>query len=231
MEAVVLAGGLGTRLRTLVSDMPKPMAPVAGRPFLSYLLDYLVRQNIRKIILATGYKREKIYEYYGDSFKEAELIYSEEQEPLGTGGALKQALHYVTSADVFVLNGDTFFNVDLQELMGFHLENQAHVTLSLKEMNNFDRYGTVEVVNHRVVKFNEKKYTANGKINGGVYVVNAHCFDLVDLPSKFSFEVDFMQAYTDKLKIFAFESKGYFIDIGVPEDYLKAQSELIKFAL
>jgi D-glycero-alpha-D-manno-heptose 1-phosphate guanylyltransferase len=143
LEAVILAGGFGTRLQHIVSDVPKPMAPMdeAGTPFLQYVLADLARQGIRRVILSTGYKSEVIEQYFGGSFQEMELVYSREDTPLGTGGAVKQALTLCTAPDVFVLNGDTFFDVDLTAMRDFHRAQDADFTLAMKEMFNFDRYG------------------------------------------------------------------------------------------
>ena len=227
MEAIVLAGGLGTRLRGVINDVPKPMAPVGKYPFLTYLLNYLWKQGVKKVILSVGYKHEIIQNYYGDLFKDMTLKYSIEEELLGTGGAIKQSMEFVEGKYSFVLNGDSFFDVNLSHMNKTHLENNADITMSLKKMYNFDRYGTVEVDNSRIISFKEKKHVKSGFINGGIYLINKKVFETIPTGQKFSIEVDFFQKYSENLKIIPFISDGYFIDIGLPEDYKRAQSELV----
>ncbi|WP_025847907.1 nucleotidyltransferase family protein [Paenibacillus ehimensis] len=229
MEAIVLAGGFGTRLKNIVSDVPKPMAPIGETPFLSFILEYLFRNGVQKVILSTGYKHDVIESYFGIKYKRMDLIYSVENQPLGTGGAIKLALNKTETQDVFVLNGDTFFQVDLNSLYQFHQNKRAKITLSLKALRNFDRYGTVTVKSDKVASFHEKKSTLSGIINGGVYLVNKECFNNLDFPQKFSFETDFLEPYVNKIDFYGYMSDGYFIDIGVPEDYYKAKSELGEF--
>ncbi|MBD3842888.1 MAG: NTP transferase domain-containing protein, partial [Campylobacterales bacterium] len=141
MEAIVLAGGLGTRLKSVVSNVPKPMATIGDKPFLEYILKYLKKNGITRVILSVGYKLEIIEEYFGNNFEGIELIYSKEDEPLGTGGAIKKAMSKVKSSKVYIINGDTFFDVNLKSLI---LVDNSKITLSLKHMKNFDRYGCVE---------------------------------------------------------------------------------------
>ncbi|MBP1991145.1 nucleotidyltransferase family protein [Paenibacillus eucommiae] len=226
MEAIVLAGGKGTRLQTVISDVPKPMALIKGKPFLCYILDELSHQGFSKVIISVGYKKELIIDYFGEDYRNLKIQYAEEFEPLGTGGAIKKALELTSEANLFVLNGDTYFDVDYKSLMKQQIESKADLTIVLKEMKNIDRYGTVVTEGSRVVKFNEKQPAATGKINGGIYLLKRYIFKQLDLPEKFSFESDFMQVYYDKLEFFGYISDGYFIDIGIPEDYYKAQKEL-----
>lgn len=226
MEAIVLAGGLGTRLRSEISDLPKPMAPINNKPFLEYVLKYLRNNNIERVILSVGYKWEIIQKYFGNNFEGMEVVYSVEDEPLGTGGAIKKALSYSDEELLFVVNGDTYFNVDIFQLLSAAKEKDADLTMSLKFLEDFDRYGSVETgENEEVVKFTEKSYRKSGNINGGIYVMKKSLLDDVALGAKFSFE-EFMHKNINKLKIFGFISSDYFIDIGIPEDYLRAQSEL-----
>lgn len=226
MEAIVLAGGLGTRLRGVISDIPKPMADLNGRPFLSYILDYLDKYGIGRVILSTGYKHEIIEDFFGAKYKSMELVYQVENEPLGTGGAIKAALKKTISEEVFILNGDTYFQIDLHELNKLHKLNSADLSIALKPMQDFDRYGTVEAVQNRIIAFHEKKYTNDGTINGGIYLLNTNIFDNIKLPGKFSFETEFLQLYINQLELYGFISDNYFIDIGIPEDYLRAQVDL-----
>jgi D-glycero-alpha-D-manno-heptose 1-phosphate guanylyltransferase len=226
MEAIVLAGGMGTRLKAVIQDIPKPMAPIGNRPFLSFLLDDLQVQGVKRVILSTGYKHEVVEEHYKSSYKGMEVVYSVEDTPLGTGGAIKKALGQVKGSQVLILNGDTMFRVNLQEMRNFHLKHKADFTLALKKMEDSQRYGVVETKNQQVVRFREKTESKSGAINGGIYMLKKQVLLGLDLPEKFSFEKDFMETYYQDLKVMAFESEGYFIDIGIPEDYSKAQNEL-----
>lgn len=226
LEAIVLAGGLGTRLKSVVSDLPKPMAPIADKPFLEYILKYLQKNGITRVILSVGYKWEIIKEYFGDRFEDMELIYSLEDEPLGTGGAIKKAINQVKNEKVYIINGDTFFDVDLKSLV---LKDSGRLTLSLKHMSNFDRYGCVESDDKNfVTAFAEKEYRETGNINGGIYLASKNIFYNFDLDEKFSFE-EFMQKNFEKLKISVKVFESYFIDIGIPEDYQKAKCEISNY--
>jgi len=223
MEAIVLAGGLGTRLQSVVSEVPKPMAPIKDVPFLEYILKYLKKNGVSRAILSVGYKWEIIKEHFGDNFDGIELIYSVENEPLGTGGAIKKALSKINSKKVYIINGDTFFNVDLKTL---DLFDKSKIQLSLKKMYNYDRYGSVEVdENNNVTKFTEKSFQEVGNINGGIYLVTKDMFDSFDVAVKFSFE-EFMEKNFEDLHVTAQIFENYFIDIGIPEDYARAQKEL-----
>jgi len=226
MEAIILAGGTGTRLKSVVSDIPKPMAPVNNKPFLVYLFEYLLDQGITRAILSTGYKHEYIENYFGDSYKGIEIAYSVETEPLGTGGAIKKALELTSENMVYILNGDTFFKVDLNQFAQSHLESKSLLTFSLKMMENFDRYGIVKISQSKVIGFEEKRPCKSGNINGGVYIANTSIFDNLDLPAKFSFENDFLDKYVEVFHFGYYLSDDYFIDIGIPEDYERAQREL-----
>lgn len=228
MEAVILAGGFGTRLQKVVHDVPKPMAPVDGKPFLSYLLDQLDRQGCTHTILAVGYKKKIIQDFFGSHYKGISLSYSVEDEPLLTGGALKKALRQATEDVAVVLNGDTFFSVDFSKMIDFH--NQAHsdATLAVKELHDFSRYGTVQFDDdYRITRFVEKKSCEKGFINGGVYILNRNLFDDIT-QDKFMIEKDFLEKYVDSKVFSAFLCDGYFIDIGIPEDYAKANKEFTK---
>ena len=231
IPAIILAGGLGTRLRSVISDMPKPMAPVNGKPFLHYIFLYLQKQGISDVILSVGYKSEMIKEFFGEKYAGINVRYAVENEPLGTGGGIAQAMAMIDS-DAFVLNGDTFFDVDLSELYGFYQKSNSDIALALKRMLHFDRYGTVEIGNqNRVLQFHEKQFRYEGLINGGVYVLSKDLFKKIEeleddvLPQKFSFEKDVLEKYLIYLHYHGIEFKGYFIDIGIPEDYQKAQGD------
>ena len=231
IPAIVLAGGLGTRLRPVISDLPKPMAPVNGFPFLHYLFLYLQRQGVTDVVLSVGYKADVIKDFFGEKYSRVNITYSLEDEPLGTGGGIAQAMSMIDS-DAFVLNGDTFFDIDLSELHYFHQEKNADVSFALKRMHDFDRYGTVEIGNcDRVLQFHEKHYCHHGLINGGAYVLGKDIFKKAEkiegtpLPHKFSFEKDILEKHLLPLHYHAREFDNYFIDIGIPEDYQKVQED------
>ena len=223
--AIVLAGGLGTRLRSVINDLPKPMAPVNGKPFLHYIFQYLKQEGIRDVILSVGYKHETIEEFFGKEYLGIKIQYSVEEEPLGTGGGIKQAFDLVSGA-AYVLNGDTFFGVNLWALQEYYFESSSDMVLALKHLHNFDRYGTVQLNDeYRITKFDEKKLVAEGCINGGIYFFDKKLFDKVETGVKFSFEKEILERYTGELKFSGKAFDGYFIDIGIPEDYNKAQHD------
>lgn len=227
-EAIVLAGGFGTRLQSIVSEVPKPMAPVAGKPFLKFVLDYLKEHHITHVVLAVGHKKEFIIEYFGGLYKDMKVSYSKENDPLGTGGAIKQALEKLKGDQFFVLNGDTFFNVNLEELYIQHTAHQAAISIALRKMTNFNRYGTVEINEEgKVIAFNEKKYVREGLINGGTYILHKDLF-LKRLPKKFSFEKEILEREFKKGKIYGTTFQEYFIDIGIPDDYEKAKNDFTR---
>ena len=223
MQAIILAGGFGTRLQSVVSNVPKPMAPINGKPFLEYMLDELNNQNFNKVVLAVGYKKESIMDYFGNRYKNIELVYSTEDEPLGTGGCVKQAMDYIDDEFIFILNGETMFKIDFDKMSKLN-----SLSISCKKMFDFDRYGEVNIQNGIITKFEEKKYVKEGYINGGIYYLPKNIFDSYDLPKKFSMEKDFFEKYIIDLNIKAFLSEDYFIDIGIPEDYQKAQYDFQK---
>jgi D-glycero-alpha-D-manno-heptose 1-phosphate guanylyltransferase len=253
-EAIILAGGLGTRLRSIIPDLPKCMAPVNGKPFIVYVIEYLYDQGIEKFILSVGYKHEIITGYF-DSIKTQPktqnlpagqggskqktknlslttrrspltIHYSIEEEPLGTGGAIKLGCTRATEKNILVVNGDTLFRIDIMKLSTFHHTCDAHCTLTLKPMKNFDRYGIVELNKDNSIKsFKEKQHYDEGLINGGLYALNVNKFLETELPAAFSFEKDYLEKFYRQGKIFGVVQDEYFIDIGIPEDYKRAQSE------
>lgn len=227
VSAIILAGGLGTRLRSAVPDLPKCMAPVNGKPFMGYVIDYLSSQGVTKFILSLGYMHEVIEDYVSKQYPSLAVEFVIEEDPLGTGGAIKFACSKATDTHVLVTNGDTMFNINVAEVMAFHAANKADCTLSLKPMQNFDRYGVVTLNSDASVhSFKEKQHYAEGLINGGMYVLNAPKFLQEHLPAKFSFEKDYLEKlYTDR-RMFGIVQDAYFIDIGIPEDYERAQREL-----
>ncbi|HEF2457243.1 TPA: nucleotidyltransferase family protein [Campylobacter jejuni] len=214
MQAIILCGGLGTRLKSVIKDIPKPMAPINNKPFLEFIFEYLKKQGIKEIILAVSYKYEVIKEYFKDEFLGIKIKYSIEKEPLGTGRAIKEALKFIKN-EAYVLNGDTFFDIDLSKLK----LNRSKICLALKQMNDFDRYGMINIDKHGlVISFEEKVFKKQGLINGGIYLLTKDIFNDFALQEKFSFE-EFLQENYKKLKARACIFDDYFIDIGVPEDY------------
>lgn len=226
-EAIILAGGLGTRLRSAVPDLPKCMAPVNGKPFIAYVIDYLRLQGIEKFILSLGYKSEAIISFINQEYSGLSIQYSIEEEPLGTGGAIAFAAKMAIEENILITNGDTIFKVDVLELSKQHLNTNAECTLSLKLMQQFDRYGVVELnEKQQVVSFREKNYYDEGLINGGLYALHLPQFFQKKFEEKFSFEKDYLEKYFSEQKMYGCIQNGYFIDIGIPEDYQKAQNEL-----
>ena len=228
-EAIILAGGLGTRLRDKIRDLPKPMAPIGNKPFLAYLLDFLIEQNITKVVLAVGYKGEFIADYFGRRYSGLELTYSFEDENnlLGTGGALLRASKLIEGQNFFALNGDTFFDINLKDMFEFHKSKNADITVALKPIKETSRYGLVEIdENGRIINFLEKGKREEGFINGGIYLISKKFLNFLDLPEKFSFEFELLQKYYKLYKFYGIVFDKYFIDIGVPEDYERAKIEL-----
>lgn len=228
-EAIVLAGGLGTRLKSAVPDLPKCLAPVAGKPFLEYLIREGKKQGIQRFIFALGYKTKLVEKFIRSLLPETEYLFSVEREPLGTGGAIHLGCSQVNGTDALVMNADTFFAVNLRLLADFHGEHQADCTLSLKPMKQFDRYGVVnQNAQHLITGFSEKKYMESGLINGGIYALNTERFLKKNFPPVFSLEKDYLEKEYRHGKIYGLVSDAYFIDIGIPEDYRRAQTELIQ---
>lgn len=226
-EAIILAGGLGTRLRSTVPDLPKCMAPVAGKPFLHYVINHFRKEGVERFILSLGYKHEAVIDYIEDEYDELKFVFCIEEEPLGTGGAIRLACQDVVGKTALVLNGDTLFRIDNSKLAGFHHMCGAHCTLSLKPMRNIDRYGLVTLKkDYSVEGFKEKQFYEEGLINGGVYALHPEKFLAENFPEKFSFEKDYLEKMVGQRRIYGVIQDEYFIDIGIPEDYARAQDEL-----
>lgn len=224
-EAIILAGGMGKRLKGVIGDdIPKPMAPVNDRPFLEYLLTYLDRWSVSRVIMAVGYKHKVIEKYFGNHYKDMEIVYSVEDEPLGTGGAVKKALESVKGQDVYVVNGDTYFDANLWKLANFHKAKEVDVCIALRKMGDTSRFGTVKIdQDNRIIEFIEKgTQTGMGFINGGTYIINSKTFLDLKLPNKFSLEIDYFEKYYKKQRIFGVRCYSFFLDIGIPEDYEEA---------
>jgi D-glycero-alpha-D-manno-heptose 1-phosphate guanylyltransferase len=226
MEAIVLAGGMGTRLQEVVSDVPKPMAPINGKPFLYYLLTWLKEYPVNKIILSVGYMSDSIVAYFGNSFCNIPIEYMIEEKPLGTGGAVRYSLQKSTGSNTLVINGDTYFPININDFYSFHMANHSLFSIALKRMQNFNRYGSVECHENTILKFNEKKPCSEGLINGGIYLVNRQFFESKLINEVFSLEKEILEkeAGSSNLKGVVFDE--LFIDLGLPEDYSKAKSLL-----
>lgn len=225
-EAVVLAGGLGTRLRSVVPDLPKPMAPVAGRPFLAWLLDSLAAQGIRRVVISVGYRCEPIVEYFGRQYGTLSIDYATEPEPLGTGGGIACGLARIEGTEAFVLNGDTFQVFDyraMAALLGRH--GDAIMAMGVREVADASRYGQLSVSDGRVRGFSARG-AGGGLVNSGIYLLPRDLFERFRMPGKFSFEADFLQKRIDELRPVAFACDGVFIDIGMPDAYREAQQLL-----
>ena len=222
---MVLAGGLGTRLRSLLPDRPKPMAPIAGSPFLAYLLDDLAAQGVRRVVLSVGYRCAAIMDFFGARFAGMAIDYAIEVEPLGTGGAIARALAMLEGSQGFVLNGDTFLELDYGAMAA--APGDRHMVMALHAVPEVARYGRVVVADGRVQSFFPGGSGA-GLVNAGVYLLRADQFERHPMPARFSFEKDFLMPKAGELRPHAFLCEGTFIDIGVPEGYREAQRVLPK---
>ncbi|MGA2570020.1 MAG: nucleotidyltransferase family protein [Terracidiphilus sp.] len=229
MEAIVLAGGFGMRLASRIDGIPKPMAPVAGRPFLEILLAQLRGAGCTSALLSVGHLHEAIQDHFGASFRGMTLDYAIESVPLGTGGAIRLALAQATDDSVLVLNGDTFLDADYAAMMRFHRDERAAVTIAVAPQPDLARYGGVAIENGRIVAFQEKGRSGPGWISAGAYVFNRNIEWPPSLPERFSIEKDFFVPEIARLAPAAYEVSGYFLDIGIPEDLDRAQSELTRF--
>jgi D-glycero-alpha-D-manno-heptose 1-phosphate guanylyltransferase len=244
MEAIVLAGGLGTRLASRLHGLPKPMAPVAGRPFLEILLNQLRRSGCTRVLLSVGRGHSVIQDYFGASFNGMSLDYVVESVPLGTGGAIRMAMAQATEDTVLAMNGDTFRQIDYAGMMRFHRTQGATATMAVVHQPDIARYGGVVVEQEHVVAFVEKGrpgpdhsatghsgpgHSGPGWINAGAYVFSRNLDWPANLGEKFSIEIDFFMHEVARLRPAAYEMQGYFLDIGVPEDLDRAQTELARF--
>ncbi|MBF0125980.1 MAG: nucleotidyltransferase family protein [Magnetococcales bacterium] len=225
-EAIILAGGLGQRLRALVPDLPKPMAPVGDKPFLARLLDLIARQGVERVILSVGYKSDVIMDHFGKRYNGLELVYAVEERALGTAGGIRLGLERVHGEQAFVLNGDTWFDAPLVRLAARFAQQPAGVVMAVKPMENCSRYGAIHLDGDRITGFQEKGLQGPGLINGGVFLLSAALRE--ELTGCFSFESDFLQPRIHRMTVAAVVCEGFFIDIGIPEDYLAAQTLLTR---
>lgn len=226
MQAVVLAGGLGTRLRSRVADRPKSLAPVAGRPFLEYLLDGLSASGCQRVVLATGHLSEMIESRFGSRHAGLALEYSREETPLGTGGAVVRALQALPDEPTLVMNGDTWVGLDLARFEAWCAARPEADAIVLRRVDDASRYGTVRLEGDRITEFGGKSQAGPALINAGLYRVRRGTFAPFGLPPAFSIENDFFKPFAPTLGLRGFVTEGEFIDIGVPDDYDRAQVEL-----
>jgi D-glycero-alpha-D-manno-heptose 1-phosphate guanylyltransferase len=231
VEAIILAGGFGTRLQKVVSDVPKSMAMVNDKPFLEYLLNYLTGQGIDRVILSVGYKQDVIRNRFKDHYKHIAIEYAVEESPLGTGGGILNAMHWIKGESVFAMNGDSMFRFDFVAMMNHHLKNRADLTMALRFLDDTSRFGTVKIdEGNQVTGFFEKDKLCNpGYINGGVYIIDKAFYTSLELGTAFSIEKDCFEKQYQKARIFGFPAKGYFLDIGIPDDYMIAQDDFKRF--
>jgi len=226
MKAIILAGGEGKRLRSVINDVPKPMAPINEKPFLEYLILQLRKQNIKDIIFSIGYKGSIIKSYFqdGDNW-DINIEYSEEDKPLGTGGALRNAGELIDDEQFIVMNGDSFFDIEFKQLISFHEEKQAVATISLAYAETIERYGHVEIGNDgEITKFVEKGNSVSaGHVNGGIYILNSELINKIPL-GQVSLETEVLPNLINR-GLFGMKFKSFFIDIGKPEEYQRICKE------
>lgn len=228
MTVVILAGGLGTRLKGVLGHGPKPMATIGGSPFLGYLLAFLKGQNFTDLLICTGHGGDSIRDHFGDGGRLGLSIrYTVERELLGTGGAIKLAEEWIDSEHFLVANGDTYFEVDLVEMMRFHESHQGIGTLALAHKEDPGRYGRVAFDgNNRITEFQEKSGDRGpGYINGGLYAFRKDLFLHIPANRACSLEREILPSLFG-VGLYGYPVDGYFIDIGIPEDYEKAMIEL-----
>jgi D-glycero-alpha-D-manno-heptose 1-phosphate guanylyltransferase len=223
MQAIVLAGGLGTRLRSVVSDLPKPMAPVAGRPFLAWILQRLALAGFERVVLAVGYRHEAIVQHFGRAYEHMVLHYSVEPQPLGTGGAIRSAADGIGEWPVFVLNGDTFLDLDYRAMLSAHQQGHEQMTMAVCQVADAGRYGALDLQDGHVLGFLAKGRAGPGVINAGTYLISEGIRDRIPAGEAFSFEQQLLMSEVGSIRPAAFAASGLFIDMGVPEDYARAQ--------
>ena len=221
MECIILAGGQGTRLRKVVNNTPKCLAPVGEFTFLFYLINMLRIQGVNRFVFSLGYMHHKIIDYLSLNYPSLEYDYVIESTPLDTGGAIKFALTKCISENILIVNADTYLGINLNQFLNFHITNQSECTFSLKFLDDSSRYGNITInENYQVLTFNEKVANSSGFINAGYIFINFKLFNDIII-TKFSFENDFITKNLFTNKIYGFISNDYFIDIGIPEDYFK----------
>ncbi|MCX6994386.1 MAG: sugar phosphate nucleotidyltransferase [Chlamydiae bacterium] len=227
MDAVILAGGLGTRLRSVVADSPKALALINGHVFLEYLLEQLAEiSDIQSVTLAIGYKADAVKEQYADHSYPFDIVFSEEQSPLGTGGALKKSLSYTKSDQILVLNGDSYLEFSFEKLLETFKKNKADAVIVTTHVTNANRFGLIKETDGRIEQFLEKSLEMlPGKVNGGIYLIKRFLLEELSLEGAFSLEKEVFPLWMQK-RLFISPTSGLFIDIGTPESFALAQTLL-----
>ncbi|MHC4158306.1 MAG: nucleotidyltransferase family protein [Planctomycetota bacterium] len=225
ITAAILAGGFGSRLQSVVSDRPKVLAEVSGKPFLAYLLEQLSSAGIHKAVICTGYMADKIQECFGDSYGSLEIIYSKEDEPLGTGGALRLALPYLLSEIILVMNGDSYIDTDLSVYVDWFSEGEREAAVLLTCVDDTSRYGSVKINKNKIIASFEEKCENSGPgwINAGIYLLRKSLIASMPAGKFYSLERDLFPRLVGK-ELYGFCADGRFIDIGIPESYTAAQN-------
>ncbi len=229
MTALILAGGEGKRLRSVINDVPKPMAPINEKPFLEYLILQLKKQNIKDIIFSIGYKGSIIRSYFQDGGNwDINIEYSEEDNPLGTGGALRKAGELIADEQFIVMNGDSFFDIEFKQLISFHEDKQAVATIGLAYVETIERYGQVGIGNDgEITKFVEKgNSVSSGYINGGIYILTSELINKIPF-GQVSLETEVFPNLRNK-GLFGVKFKSFFVDIGKPEEYQRICKEPVR---
>nr|WP_281355347.1 nucleotidyltransferase family protein [Candidatus Methylobacter favarea] len=224
---LILAGGFGTRLKSVVPDLPKTLADIHGKPFLWWLLRQLENEGAKDIYLSVGYLHEHIQSFFGSKFNQVNLHYIIEAEPLGTGGAILNACQQIPEQEMVILNGDTLAMINLRQFIEFASDYSSRLFMAVAKVNDSGRYGTILLNdNQQITGFAEKGKMGPGLINAGVYLLDKSLFNAFDLPQKFSFETDLLAKHIHQLDLIAYDQVADFIDIGIPEDYAIAQQKI-----
>lgn len=220
MKAIILAGGMGTRLRGVIEDVPKPMAPVGGKPFLEYLLLQLKRWKSTDVVLSVGYKKEIIKSYFGNGNQFGiHISYSEENQPLGTGGALKKAISLNDDPYFIVMNGDSFFNINFGDLIKYHTSKPGMTTMSLARVKDRGRYGSVEINDDgSIMTFQKEGPETPGFINGGIYLIERDIVNYIP-EGLISLEEHVLPLIKKDNLLYGKVFDAFFVDIGLPKDY------------
>lgn len=225
VTGVLIVGGLGTRLRPALADRPKSLADIGGRAFITFLLDQLHDAGLTKVVLCTGYKGDMIEDLLGCRYRALDLIYSRESEPLGTGGALRHALDYFKTPTVLVMNGDSFIDVSLMEVLNKHFSQNPAVSMVVSYIEDVSRFGAVQLANEKVLGFREKNQEIGaGFINAGIYVFDKELLSLIPNDTVYSLEKELFPVLAEEGKIGAFETNADFIDIGTPQSFFQAEA-------
>lgn len=231
LEVIILAGGLGTRLRTAIGETPKLLAPIGGIPFIEYLLHRLSAQGTYQYIFSLGYGKEEIKSYLSGFKSDQDIRIVEEEEPLGTGGAIKKALSVINGEQVLILNGDTLADLHIESFLNFHQQHQAECSIALRNVEQTTRYGQV-VINDQglILRFMEKEQSAySGLINTGAYLLDCSRFRKREPKDRFSFEKDYLSPLAGDAPFYGYIQEGFFMDIGTPEDFLRSQHEIKRY--